>query len=376
LADSSKPTISCQPVTLYLNGGGTATLSPSQVSPLVSDNCGIASSTLSRSQFDCLDVNNGSSSPTDLFISEYMEGTNNNKCIEIYNGTPNPIDLGANGYALRIYFNGGTLFNNFPLSGIVASGDVFVYCHSTSLPATLAQADQTTPLAIWTGDDAIVLAKGSTLLDIFGRIGEDPGSGWSISGIKTINQTLVRKAAISQGVTVNPASNFPTLPTEWNQLPIDDISNLGTHSILLGGVSAISTLTVTDLNGNASACTVNITVLDTMGNCRVSAKALTPDASINNPEASPEMSAVSLATPYPNPFQSEVHFRVNDSQGLPIQCTILDLSGKILWQHQTLQPEWKWEGKLANGSPVSEGVYLYRILAGEQVFHGRLVKVD
>ena len=33
--------------------------------------------------------------PTDLFISEYVEGSSNNKAIEIFNGTGAPVDLTA-----------------------------------------------------------------------------------------------------------------------------------------------------------------------------------------------------------------------------------------------------------------------------------------
>ena len=41
----------------------------------------------------------------DLFISEYIEGSSNNKAIEIYNPTDTAIDL--TGYRLEIYSNGG-----------------------------------------------------------------------------------------------------------------------------------------------------------------------------------------------------------------------------------------------------------------------------
>ena len=49
-----------------------------------------------------------SAAPTDLFISEYVEGSSNNKAIELYNGTGAPVDLTAGGYQLQLYFNGAT----------------------------------------------------------------------------------------------------------------------------------------------------------------------------------------------------------------------------------------------------------------------------
>ena len=40
---------------------------------------------------------------TDLMISEYIEGSSNNKAVELYNGTDQAIDLAA--YELAVYFN-------------------------------------------------------------------------------------------------------------------------------------------------------------------------------------------------------------------------------------------------------------------------------
>ena len=44
--------------------------------------------------------------PTELFMSEYIEGSSFNKAIEIYNGTGAPVDLEAGGYTLELYSNG------------------------------------------------------------------------------------------------------------------------------------------------------------------------------------------------------------------------------------------------------------------------------
>ena len=46
-----------------------------------------------------------SAAPTELFFSEYLEGTSNNKALEIYNGTGAPSICRA-GYSVQMFFNG------------------------------------------------------------------------------------------------------------------------------------------------------------------------------------------------------------------------------------------------------------------------------
>ncbi|HCB18134.1 MAG TPA: hypothetical protein DEP76_13915, partial [Alteromonas sp.] len=73
----------------------------------------------------------------DLFISEYIEGSSNNKAIEIYNPTDTAIDL--TGYRLEIYSNGGTSAGTtIALSGMLASGDVYVVADNDADSAILA----------------------------------------------------------------------------------------------------------------------------------------------------------------------------------------------------------------------------------------------
>src|SRR5262249_21633120 len=62
--------------------------------------------------------------PTDVFISEYIEGTSNNKALEIYNGTGASVDLAAGGYQVEMYFNGSASAGlTIPLTGTVTDGD-------------------------------------------------------------------------------------------------------------------------------------------------------------------------------------------------------------------------------------------------------------
>ena len=42
--------------------------------------------------------------PTELFFSEYIEGSSNNKAVEIYNGTGAAINLAAGAYNVQMFF--------------------------------------------------------------------------------------------------------------------------------------------------------------------------------------------------------------------------------------------------------------------------------
>jgi uncharacterized protein len=99
----------------------------------------------------------------DLFFSEYVEGSSNNKALEIYNSTGAAINLSAEGYVVQMYFNGNsTPATTINLTGTVANGDVFVLAQSLANATIIAQADQTSSASWYNGDDAIVLRKGGT----------------------------------------------------------------------------------------------------------------------------------------------------------------------------------------------------------------------
>ena len=79
--------------------------------------------------------------PADVFFSEYIEGSSNNKALEIFNGTGAPIDLAGGGYSVQMCFNdNATCTLTIGLTGTVAAGDVYVLAQSTASPVILAQA--------------------------------------------------------------------------------------------------------------------------------------------------------------------------------------------------------------------------------------------
>lgn len=174
----------------------------------------------------------------DLFFSEYIEGSSNNKALEIYNGIGAAIDLAAENYVVQTYFNGNTTANStLNLTGTVANGDVFVLAQSSANPTILAQADQTTSASWFNGDDAIVLRKGGatsgTIVDAIGQIGVDPGTEWGSGLTSTADNTLRRKSSVTTGDT-NPNDAFDP-SVEWDGFATDTSDGLGSHTTSGGG---------------------------------------------------------------------------------------------------------------------------------------------
>ncbi|WP_344292745.1 ExeM/NucH family extracellular endonuclease [Agromyces neolithicus] len=165
--------------------------------------------------------------PTELFISEYVEGSSFNKAVEIYNPTEASVDLSQ--YALRQYSNGNTTTSlNQVLNGTLAAGDTFVFAQATAAAAILAVADQTTGTGLFNGDDALILVKGETVVDSLGQVGFDPGSQWGTDLTSTADNTLRRLASVCVGDT-NPNDVFDPA-AEWVGFATDTFDGLGTHT--------------------------------------------------------------------------------------------------------------------------------------------------
>ncbi len=167
--------------------------------------------------------------PTDVFFSEYVEGSGFNKAVELFNGTGAPIDLTTGGYTLELYSNGAAApSQTVALSGTVAAGDVFVVSRADADPAIVAQTDQLAPaVANWNGDDAVALRKAGALVDVIGQIGVDPGTEWGSGATSTADNTIRRKPAIEAGDT-NGADPFDPA-VEWDGFPNNSLDGIGLH---------------------------------------------------------------------------------------------------------------------------------------------------
>lgn len=227
---------------------------------------------------------------SDLFISEYVEGSGNNKGVEIYNPTDQIVTLSS--YYVARYSNGNLTYE----SGGITQLQGFLYPYAThflvngqtvstetspacdpALQAMAQQLDHDYPAPTYmNGNDAIALFKDPAgqgdvndfiVVDLFGIIGggmQSSDEGWtdftdawaykniyegdSITGYDSTfiqnyivpdsyywlpwssNHSLVRKASVKGGVTLNPDPAF-VVTMEWDTVPggNDQWDFIGSH---------------------------------------------------------------------------------------------------------------------------------------------------
>lgn len=105
---------------------------------------------------------------TELYISEYYEGTSNNKVLEITNPTLSAISLSS--YSIKKQADGSGAWNNeLKLTGTINPKSTLVLKNtSTSLPCSFtAQSVGSAPID-FNGNDPVGLFKNSTLIDVVG----------------------------------------------------------------------------------------------------------------------------------------------------------------------------------------------------------------
>ena len=173
------------------------------------------------------EVNTESLMAKDLIISEYVEGSSNNKSIEIYNGTGKSVDLSD--YSVELYLNGSKeAGKSETLSGTLDHDKTYVIVNSGAGDVLKSKADKlSTSVTSYNGDDAIVLKHNDEIIDSVGKVGEDPGVAWENNGASTLDMTLIRKPSISEG-DKNISDEFdPSL--EWIACSKDTFENVGSH---------------------------------------------------------------------------------------------------------------------------------------------------
>lgn len=166
----------------------------------------------------------------ELFFSEYVEGSSNNKALEIYNPTGAAVDLSL--YTVRLYSNGGTTpTNSLVLSGSLAAGQTLVLLNASFTTTKVVPGSITSSTTNFNGDDAVTLERSGGVVDAIGQVGFDPGAEW-VTGttFSTLNKTLRRKPGTVHGSVPPAGVGAWDISLEWDVFAQDNFDDLGLHT--------------------------------------------------------------------------------------------------------------------------------------------------
>ena len=225
---------------------------------------------------------------SELFFSEYIEGSSNNKALEIFNDTGSTVNLASSNYDVQMCFNGNpTCTLTIPLTGSVVDDDVYVLAQASATDAILGQADQTNGAGWFNGDDAVLLRKNGQVVDSIGQRGFDPGAEWGTGLASTADNTLRRKSTIAAGDTVDNDVFDPSV--EWNGFATDTFDGLGSTGrpivtcggqlTLLEGTGGTRTVTARDEDGRVVDIAITA-ITPTPATGSITRTALTPAGAV------------------------------------------------------------------------------------------------
>lgn len=154
---------------------------------------------------------------TDLYFSEYIEGSSNNKIIEITNGTGSAVAL--SNYVVKKQTNGaGAWSTGITLSGTLANGAKYVMVNSSTnsacYPVASANYSSAGSELTFNGNDAVGLFKNGVLIDIIGTFN---GGTANFSA----DETLRRNTTV-----VVPKATF-NKSTDWIVYALDTCNGIG-----------------------------------------------------------------------------------------------------------------------------------------------------
>ena len=177
-------------------------------------------------------TNGENASASEIFFSEYVEGSSNNKALELVNLTANDIDLSA--YSIKRQSNGGKDGNGWDENNVlsltgytIVSNTTFVIINDgASKDELINNADLVHPINStnsygapinFNGNDPVGLFKNDILIDIIGTF-----NGGDSNFAK--DKTLRRKDDV-----LSPNVNFDK-DNEWDEYSKDNVDDIGKHN--------------------------------------------------------------------------------------------------------------------------------------------------
>jgi hypothetical protein len=159
-----------------------------------------------------------------FIFSEYIEGSADNKALELYNAGEG--DAFTRECVIERYSNGANMpGGRLELEAArVRPGRTHVICANNLVSASCTQRSG---VLSHNGNDAYALRCNGEVVDVFGRIGENPGDGWGFGEFTTNDHTLRRRCEVLEGDTNGDDAFDPAI--EWESFRRDTLDGLGRH---------------------------------------------------------------------------------------------------------------------------------------------------
>jgi hypothetical protein len=243
VVDAILPTVVAQPLTVFLNAAGQASITAAMVDNGSSDNCGIPTRSLSQTNFSCSNV--GANNIT-FTVTDVNGNTNQAVAVITVRDTLKPIVLARN---LRVALN--------------ASGQANITAAMVDSGSTDNCAIATRALTMSSFSCANVGANNVTL-----TVTDVNGNAQTATVVVTVIDT-VRPTIVAQNITVNlDASGQAVITPAMVDNGSSDNCSIASRTLNVSSFSCANvganpvTFTVTDVNGNVRQANVVVTVVD------------------------------------------------------------------------------------------------------------------
>jgi hypothetical protein len=241
--DNVNPDVICQDITVQLDASGSVTIAPADIDNGSTDNCGIASLSLDKTDFDCTDVGEN---------TVVLTVTDNNGNISTCNATVTVED----NIAPTALCKDITVQLDASGQATITANDINDGSYDNCGIATM-EISLTTFSCSDAGDNNVTL----TVTDVNGNVStctatvtiEDTENPVAVCQDITIQLDASGNASITPADIDNGSSDNCGTPTLSLEKTDFNCTELGTHTV---------TLTATDASGNSHSCTAIVTVAD------------------------------------------------------------------------------------------------------------------
>lgn len=252
---------------------------------------------------------------SELFFSEYCDGTGDNKMLEIANYTGATVNLGT--YSIKWQIDGiagSEWTDELILSGEIIDGDVYVICKHNAVSDIQILSDLSTTSATLTfnGNDPIGLFKDGVLIDVIGTV----DGGVNNDFIK--DKTLVRNGSVT-------APNAVFDSNEWTEYGQEDFSDLGYHE--LGEATDLDDLS---LNSNA-----NVVV-------------------------------------FPNPASDKINIKLENIDSSDVLINLLDITGKVVYSKVVNEVRGDFN-EVVLISNYNKGIYFISVKVADRLINKKIL---